>query len=92
MVNDDSIAARVLELQRLSALDFAEMSRVAGLKSEAHVGMIARGTVKSPAPETLRLIARAFGVTTDWLITGEGERPTASSVLAAVESARAAAA
>lgn len=48
------------------------LAQAAGLASDAHVGMMLRGTVKKPTAETLAAIARAAGVSLDWLATGAG--------------------
>lgn len=47
------------------------LSREAGL-SEAHVGMVMRGQIKSPSVETLRPLAEKAGVSLAWLATGQG--------------------
>lgn len=51
--------------------DAASLSHAAGISS-AHVGMIRRGDVKSPRPETVIAIAKAAGVNSNWLLTGDG--------------------
>jgi transcriptional regulator with XRE-family HTH domain len=48
------------------------LSNAAGLKSSAHVGMIVRGTAVDVKVDTLAAIARAAGVSLEWLSTGHG--------------------
>jgi transcriptional regulator with XRE-family HTH domain len=85
-----SVGDRVAHLQSLSGLDRAELSRLAGL-APSHVGAIIRGGVKDPASSTMGAIARVTGVSTDWLIRGEGDQPSEDDVHEAIERARAAA-
>lgn len=56
-----------------------ELARRAGLNSEASVGHIIRGIVKRPSADVLGSIARAAGVSFDWLNDNKGE-PVAASV------------
>ncbi len=48
------------------------LGEAAGLKSPAHVGMMLRGTISSPRPQTLEPIARTAGVSFEWLQRGVG--------------------
>lgn len=48
------------------------LSQAAGLPSDAHVGMLKRGTVKTGRGDTLAKIASAARVSLRWLSTGEG--------------------
>lgn len=49
------------------------LSVAAHLGSDAHVGMMRRGTVKKPTGETLAAIAKVAKVSLWWLATGEAE-------------------
>jgi len=51
-----------------------ELARRAGLKSEAHIGLILKGTVTRPSADILAPIARAGGVELAWLSDGGGPR------------------
>jgi transcriptional regulator with XRE-family HTH domain len=47
----------------------------AGLESETHVGLIEHAKRKTPSGETIAKLARALGVSMEWLQTGEGTTP-----------------
>jgi transcriptional regulator with XRE-family HTH domain len=90
---DSTLAERLTRARRLAGLSARALSELArdagvGTGSDAHVGMIERGTVKYPRPETLARLAAVLGVSLDWLITGNGDEPTAEQVRAAVDAAR----
>lgn len=53
-----------------------------------HFWQIEQGNRDNPTRDTVVAIACLFGVTTDYLLTGEGPEPTADDVRAAVERAR----
>ena len=71
-----------------------EISTLAGL-APSHVALILRrGAERRGAGlsgKTAAALAKVLGCSTDWLLTGEGERPTPEAVRAAVERARTAA-
>lgn len=48
-----------------------------------------RGHVQEPRGKSLRRIAAVVGTTTDWLLSGTGKAPTARTIRAALEAARA---
>lgn len=72
------LADRVRYLLDTTGVNARAASRMAGYASEAYVGMLARGNVKSPRAETLRPLAKAFNVPFAWLAAGEGETPVPS--------------
>lgn len=82
-----TIAERVDYLRELSGLDRAALSKLCGL-SQSHVGMLIRGDVENPHPDTSRALARTLGVSLDWLLDGVGKAPSKHRVRAAVEAAR----
>ncbi len=82
-----TLAGRIARIHELSGLDRKEMSELARL-TQCHVGMLIRGDVKAPEPDTLIKIARTFGVSLEWLLTGESEAPSEQSIQAAVEAAQ----
>lgn len=88
MDHTSSLAARMTRLLSLSDVKAREASRLAGLPSEAYVGMVARGDIASPQVATLAKIALALGADPGWLAFGTGPEPTADTVRAAVERAR----
>jgi transcriptional regulator with XRE-family HTH domain len=79
----DTLARRVGYLREHSGLEQTPLSKRCGL-SASHIGQIIRGDVKKPAPETLVLIARAFRVSLEWLMTGDGPPPKPEDVAAAI--------
>jgi transcriptional regulator with XRE-family HTH domain len=81
------LAGRIARIHKLSGLDRKEMSELARL-TQCHVGMLIRGDVKAPEPDTLIKIARTFGVSLEWLLTGDGEAPSEQSIQAAIETTR----
>ena len=86
-----TIATRLSHAIALSGLDYEAIDNLAGTSS-GHVGQIARGARKRPSASTIVAIAAVLGITAEWLVKGgKNAAPTADSVLAAVEAARAAA-
>lgn len=71
-------------------LSLRELSKLAGLFG-THAALIESGRRTNIEGKTAVALARVLGVSTDWLLTGEGDEPTAEQVRAAVERARAAA-
>ena len=69
----------------LSALG---LSRLAGLPSGGHVGLIEAAKRPNPTTETLRAIAGALGISIDWLVTGEGPEPDPEHVRRTVAAKR----
>lgn len=72
----DTIADRIRWILETRDLSARALSKRAGL-ADGHVSMILRGLVgKGVTAETLAQIARAGGVSVQWLATGEGQRET----------------
>lgn len=69
-------------------LSARELAALAG-QTQSLVAQIERGKIESPRSDTIVSLSTVLGVTTDWLLKGEGDEPTAELVLAAVEKARA---
>ncbi len=86
------IGTRLADLRSAAGLSQRELGRLAGLLSESHVEAIESGRSSNPEARTLHALARVLGTTIDWLFAEIGERPPGEAVVAAVESARAAAA
>lgn len=63
------------------------LSVLAGL-DPTHVRLIEGGDRPDPRSSTVLAIAQTLGVTVEWLLTGEGDAPTADHVRAVVERAR----
>jgi transcriptional regulator with XRE-family HTH domain len=77
-------AARELLSPKLST---KELDRLAGF-TEGLVWSIEKNGGEKAEAKNLDAIARVLGVSMDWLVRGEGEPPTASSIAAAVDAAR----
>lgn len=56
-----------------------KLSLAAGL-AQALAGAIERGDITDPGGSTIAALARVLGVSTDWLLTGEGHGPTMPEV------------
>jgi len=72
----------------MAELPARELDRIADT-TEGHTSLIESGVVKNVTAGTIAKLARTLGSTTDWLITGEGKKPTERVIRAAVEVARA---
>lgn len=86
-----TLAERVIELREAAKISQGELSKLAGLQSRRHVGLIENGDRPNLEHKTLRGLATALGSSVGWLSDGEGERPTDEQVQVAVEAARVAA-
>jgi len=71
-------------------LSASKLAELAGL-ARTHVSNIEADLRDGVEGKTVLALSRALGVSTDWLLTGEGAEPTADLVGAAIERARAAA-
>lgn len=59
-----------------------ELAERAGLRSETHVAsLLSRSGPRSPNGDTLVQLARALGVSSDWLMSGEEASPVAPSAV-----------
>lgn len=83
-----TIRARVRKLRVLSGLSARELAGIAGV-AHSLVSYLEEGTRVDPRSSTVTALAATCGVSLDWLVLGEGDEPTAESVHAAVEAARA---
>ncbi len=90
-MNPSSFGARVARLRDLADLERPDAAMLAGLHRNVLYKAETSG-LDNPEANTARAVARLFGVSLDWLLTGEGEAPDADTVRAAVEAARARAA
>jgi len=84
-----TLASRVHELREAAKISQRELARLAGLKSERHVGLIENGERPNLEMKTFQGLARVLGATVGWLSAGEGERPSDDEVKSAVAIARA---
>lgn len=74
-----------------SGLDQKELAARAGLSGD-HVAKIERGDRTRPEYRTVAHLARALGISAEWLGEGLGPAPDPAAVRAAVDAARNAAA
>jgi transcriptional regulator with XRE-family HTH domain len=82
-----TLAERLHEARKLAGISALELGALAGL-SGGYVGHIESGRRKNPGSGPLDGIARALGVSLEWLIRGKGQGPTEESAVAAVAAAR----
>jgi transcriptional regulator with XRE-family HTH domain len=84
-----SIGERLRRLRNhVVGLTVRELSALAGLKAPTHVGLLEAGKRPNPSAETLVALAQVLGTTVEWIVTGEGNEPSADEVHAAVNRAR----
>jgi transcriptional regulator with XRE-family HTH domain len=75
---------RLRALREAVGISARELSRVAGMKSHQHVGLIERGDVGSPDYPNAKKLAGALGCSVAWLLDGDGVEPSADVIRAAV--------
>jgi len=83
-----TLAERLRVLREYTGLSARAISDLAGLTCTTHLTKIESGDRVNPTGETLVLIARVFGTTVEWLVTGDGEAPSRLDVCTAVEAAQ----
>ena len=81
------VGVRIREARELAGISARELDRLAGL-SENHTSLL-ESVVRDVRAETAVAVARALGVSLDWLLVGAGRPPTARAVRAAIDAARA---
>ena len=86
-----TLALRIRYLCDSAGVPRVRLSRLCGLTG-SHLGLIISGHHASVRADLAAKIARTFGCSLEWLITGEGEAPKVDAVKAAIEAAQAAAA
>lgn len=74
------IGQRIAALRKNAQLSQAELARALGVSPSA-VGMYEQGR-REPSAAGLVALARIFGVTTDYLLTGKPSQPSDAEVLA----------
>ena len=82
------ISKRLRRAREQLELSASDLSGLANLHP-TFVGMIERGIRPNPSVSTLVTLARALGVTCDWLAKGEGPEPSLDEMRTAVNRARA---
>jgi transcriptional regulator with XRE-family HTH domain len=84
----ETIAERLRRARGIANVGSRELDALAGLAA-GHTSMIEGRKRSSIDSDTAVKLARALGVSIDWLVTGEGREPTAKTMRAASARARA---
>lgn len=84
----ETLSTRLVALCDMGGVKPAELRKLAGLKSTQHAMQILAGERRDVTALTAVKVARAFGVSTDWLVTGEGKAPDDAAVKRAVKRGR----
>lgn len=84
-----TLASRLEELRTAAGISASELAKLAGM-ARPHVRLIERGSGEGVQAKTVAQLARILGCSIDWLVTGDGERPTDEAVRVAVDCARSA--
>ncbi len=79
------LGPRIAALRRAAGLSQGELARQLQVSTSA-VGMYEQGR-REPSAETLVALARVFGVTVDYLLTGKAALQEENTVVLAMESA-----
>lgn len=83
-----TLAERVRWAREVAAVSARELADLSGCTA-GHISMIETGRRDNLTSEAATGIARAFGVSLDWLINGDGKDPSERAIRAAVEVKRA---
>lgn len=83
----DTVGARLHHVRTLSRLTQADLARLAGLKSNRHVGLIEEGERDNVTAQTAKGLCEVLGMSLDWFLLGKGEPPTEEDIRVAVEAA-----
>lgn len=78
---------RLRLVREMAGLSQRELSRLAGV-SEGTVWFVECRPERETATTLTAALAKALGVSLDWLVCGCGDEPTAEAICAAVASAR----
>lgn len=81
-----TLAERLRWARGLTGLSARDLDRLAHL-TPGHTNNIEAGRRKEPSAETVRSLARALGVSCDWLIDGNGMAPSEQQLRALARSA-----
>jgi transcriptional regulator with XRE-family HTH domain len=78
-----SVGQRLLQQRRVRGLTQTELAHLAGV-SQGLIARIERGHVKDPAGSVILRLARALGITADWLVGMYDDTPDSSCLAGAV--------
>lgn len=81
-----TLAERLRLARGYTGLSARKISALAGL-APSHVGYLETTAGANPEVKTIAAIARVFGVTTGWLMSGEGKDPTERQICESVTAA-----
>jgi len=81
------IGKRLQAVRERVGVPARELDRLADI-TEGHTSLIETGVVARVTVDTVSKLARALGVTTDWLIDGAGKEPSDRAIRLGLESAR----
>lgn len=82
-----TLAKRLHDLRETARISQRELGRLAGLKSERHVGLIENGERPNLEMKTIEALAGVLGSSVGYLSAGEGLPPSLEQVRFAVASA-----
>ncbi len=75
-----TLGSRLRWAREAAGLPQRTVSRLAGLKSERHVGLIEAGIRQNVHMHTLNSLAGALGLPIAWLANGKGRMPSVQSI------------
>jgi transcriptional regulator with XRE-family HTH domain len=75
-----TIAERLKWARSCTGLAQKPLGKLAGLQAERHVGVIEQGERTNFEFHVIEKLAAVLGVTTDWLGSGIGKRPSAADI------------
>lgn len=81
------LSERLRRAREAAGISCRELDRLAGI-TPGHSWSLERGARATPTSATASALARALGVSLDWLIDGQGAEPTVEQITAAVTTAR----
>lgn len=84
-----TIGDRIKQARVSAGASRAELADAAGLNRTA-IYYLEKGQRTNPTTRTLQALASALGCSLEWLLTGEGVRPTAGGAREAINAAKAA--
>lgn len=85
----NSLWDRLRSARLTAGISARELDRLARL-AEGHTALLEAGKKNDVETRTVAKLARALGVTLDWLVLGEGDPPADEKILEAVRVAKAA--
>jgi transcriptional regulator with XRE-family HTH domain len=78
MATSTALGRRLKQARKLAGLTCRGLDRASGL-TEGHCNLIENGERKHPSGTTVVALAKALGITSEWLLDGTGAPPVATS-------------